>query len=128
MKKKIFAISCMMLFMLMLVTIPSINAEKTMETPTPLFNKMRLAHIKIEGTGSSFTLASEFVLGFGRSGYMRFKLDEGSHIEINKLLDQSDMVILDGSHVITIFGFIGYYQETEMDITLNGFTTLVFWR
>jgi len=88
MKKKIFAISCMMLFML-ITAIPSINAEETIETPTPLFNKMILAHIKIEGTGSSFTLASEFALGFGRSGYMRFKLDEGSHIEINKFLDKT---------------------------------------
>ena len=59
---------------------------------------------------------------------MRFNLDEGSHIEINKFLDTSNMVILDDSHVNTIFGFIGYYQETEMDITLNGFTTLVYWR
>ena len=127
MKKKIFSITVMMIFMLITV-IPMINAGETIETTAPLFNKMSLAHIKIEGTGSSFVIASNFVLGFGRSGYMRFKLDEGSHIEINKFLDTSNMVILDDSHVITIFGFIGYYQETEMDITLNGFTTLVYWR
>lgn len=126
MKKKIFSIACMLI--LIIITIPSINAQETNEITTPLFNSMRLAHIKIEGTGSSFFIASEFVLGFGRSGYIRFKLDEGSHIEINKFLDKSNQVILDGNHVITIFGFVGYYKETELDFTLNGFTTLVFWK
>jgi len=127
MKKKIFSIVCLMLFML-ITAIPIINAQETVETPIPLFNSMTLAHIKIEGTGSSFVIANAFTLGFGRSGYMRFNLDEGSHIEINKFLDTSNMVILDDSHVITIFGFIGYYQETEESITLNGFSALVFWR
>jgi len=109
MKKKIFSIVCLMLFML-ITAIPIINAQETVETPIPLFNSMTLAHIKIEGTGSSFVIAN------------------GSHIEINKFLDTSNMVILDDSHVITIFGFIGYYQETEESITLNGFSALVFWR
>ena len=124
MKKKIFSISCMLLFII--VTIPSINAQEAIETP--IFNSMTVAHIKIEGTGSSFVIANDFVLGFGRGAYMRFKLNEDSHIEINKFLDTSNNIILDGSHVITIFGFIGYYQETEEQITLNGFTALVFWR
>jgi hypothetical protein len=127
MKKKIFAVSCMMIFIL-ITAIPCINAEEEIESTTSLFNSMRLAHIKIDGTGSSFTLANEFILGFGSSGFMRFNLDEGSHIEINKILDPSDILILDGSHVITIFGFIGYYRESEMGINLNGFTTLVIWR
>ncbi|MEE8565438.1 MAG: hypothetical protein V3S79_03525 [Candidatus Thermoplasmatota archaeon] len=126
MKKKIFSISCMLLFII--VTIPSINAQEAIETPIPLFNSMTVAHIKIEGTGSSFVIANDFVLGFGRGAFMRFKLNEDSHIEINKFLDTSNNIILDGSHVITIFGFIGYYQETEEQITLNGFTALVFWR
>ena len=127
MKKKIFSISCMILFIITII-IPTIYAEETSETPTPLFNSMTVAHIKIEGNGTSIIVASEFVLGFGRSAYMRFKLDETSHIEINKFLDTSNKVILDGSYVITIFGFIGYYQEASEEITLNGFTTLVFWR
>ena len=126
MKKKIFSISCILLFII--VTIQSINDQETIETPIPLFNSMTVAHIKIEGTGSSFVIANDFVLGFGRGAYMRFKLNEDSHIEINKFLDTSNNIILDGSHVITIFGFIGYYQETEEQITLNGFTALVFWR
>ena len=63
-----------------------------------------------------------------RQENMRLNLDEGSHIEINKLLDRTNQVIIDGSHLITIFGFIGYYRDSEMDINLNGFTPLVFWR
>ena len=127
MKKKIFSISIMMLFII-ITTIPTIYAEETSITPTPLFNRMTVAHIKIEGNGTSFIIASEFVFGFGRCAYMRFKLDQTSHIEINKFLDTSNKIILDDSHVITIFGFIGYYRETTEDITLNGFSTLVFWR
>jgi hypothetical protein len=127
MKKKIFSISCMMLF-IFITTIPTIYAEESSITPTPIFNRMSVAHIKIEGNGTSFIFGGEFVLGFGRCAYMRFKLDDSSHIEINKFLDTSNKVILDGSHVITIFGFIGYYRETTEDITLNGFATLVFWR
>jgi hypothetical protein len=127
MKNKIFAMSCMMLLIFM-TTLTSINAEQITETPAPLFNSKALAHIKIEGTGSSVVIASSFVLGFGRCAYMRINLDEGSHIEINKFLDQSDKEILDGDYVITIFGFIGYYRETEDSINLNGFTALVFWR
>jgi hypothetical protein len=127
MKKKIFSISCMMLF-IVIATLPTIYAEESSITPAPIFNRMSIAHIKIEGYGTSFIIASEFVLGFGRCAYMRFKLDDSSHIEINRFLDPSNKVILDGSYVITIFGFIGYYQEASEEITLNGFTTLVFWR
>jgi hypothetical protein len=127
MKKKIFAISSMIIFVLILA-IPLISAEETMETPTPLFNKMSLAHIKIDGIGTSTVIAGDFTLGFGRCAYMRFNLDEGSHIEINKFLDRTNMVTLDDDHIVTIFGFVGYFKETETDITLNGFTTLVFWR
>jgi len=127
MKKKIFAISSMMLFML-ITAMPSIIAEETIETPMPLFNSMALAHIKVEGTGTSTIIAGDFTLGFGRCAYMRFNLDQGSHIEINKFLDKTNMVLLDDDHVITIFGFVGYYRETEMDISLNGFAILVSWR
>jgi len=124
--KKIFSIICISVFILS--AIPIVNAEEKNEIPIPIFNKMSLAHIKIDGSGTSIVLASEFVLGFGRCAYMRFKLEEDSNIEINKLLDQTNMITLDGSHIVTIFGFIGYYKETENDITLNGFTTLVYWR
>jgi hypothetical protein len=117
-----------MMLLTIITSIPAITAEEKIETQTTIFDSMNIAHIKIDGSGSSKILASSFVLGFGRCGYMRFKLDESSHIEINKFLDQSDKIILDGSYIITIFGFIGFYKETDIDITLNGFSTLVFWR
>ena len=127
MNKRIFSISCMLIF-IFLAAFPMINAEEKLEAPTPLFNKMALAHIKIDGNGSSLIIAGEFVVGFGRCAYIRFNLDDTSHIEINKFLDRTNQVELDGSHVITIFGFVGYYRETDVSINLNGFTALVFWR
>jgi hypothetical protein len=124
--KKILSFACILIFILS--AIPIVNAEETNEAPLPLFDKMSLAHIKIDGSGSSFIIAGEFILGFGRCAYMRFKLEEESHIEINKFLDQSNIITLDGSHTVTIFGFVGYYKETDTDITINGFATLVYWR
>lgn len=126
-KKKIFSIICMMLFMI-ISSIPMISAQETIEIPTPIFNKMALAHIKIDGNGSSIIIASSFVLGFGRCVYMRFKLDESSHIEINKFLDETNQVVLDGNNVVTIFGFVGYYRGKDDSVNLNGFTTLVYWK
>lgn len=105
-KKKIFSIFCIMLFLIM-TFIPMICAKETIEIPTPIFDKMALAHIKIYGNGSSLIIASEFVLGFGRCAFMRFKLDESSNIEINKFLDKTNQVVLDSNHVVTIFGFVG---------------------
>ena len=91
--KKILSFTCILIFIFS--AIPIVNAEETNETPLPLIDKMSLAHIKIEGSGSSFVIAGEFVLGFGRCAYMRFKLEEESHIEINKFLDQSNIIIQD---------------------------------
>ena len=126
MNKKILSFTCILIFVLS--AIPIVNAEETNEVPLPIFNKMSLAHIKIDGAGSSIVIAGEFVIGFGRCAYMRLKLEEESHIEINKFLDQSNIITLDGSHIITIFGFVGYNKETDTDISINGFTTLVYWR
>lgn len=127
MKNKIFTISCI-LILTSLVVLPNINAQEQLEIPENLLNKMTLTHIKIDGYGSSFYLASEFILNFGRSAYMRFNLDETSHIEINKFLDRSNIIELDGNYIINILGFVGYFKETENSITLNGYAFFVFWR
>lgn len=127
MKNKVFSIICMLLF-IMTASIPTMSAQQTINVPTPIFNKMAQAHIKIDGSGSSFIIASTFVLGFGRCVYMRLKLDESSHIEINKLMNKTNQVVLDGSQIVTLFGFIGYYKEKDNSINLNGFVVLVYWK
>ncbi len=126
-KMKIFSVICIALFISM-ISIPIISAQETIEISTPIFNKMTLAHIKINGNGNSIVIANEFILGFGRCAYIRLKLNEESHIEINKFLNKTNQVILDGNNVINIFGFIGYYKEKDDSINLNGFTALIYWR
>lgn len=126
-RKKFIIISCFLIFLLISIQ-PVISAQTRMETTTPLLNKMTLAYIKIDGYGSSFIIAGDFVLGFGSCDYMRFKLDDFSHIEINKFLDKNNQFILDGNNIITIFGFVGYYRETSDSISLNGFTALILCR
>ena len=118
--------------MLILVITPSlsmISAEEIKkEEPTPIFENMFLAHITISGNGSSLILSSGLGSGFGTWPYMRFKMSETGHIEINKFLNKTDLVVLDGEQVISIIGFIGYYKKNKDNITLNGFAAIVTWR
>ena len=125
--KKLFSIICMLLLMTT-PTISIISAEETMDAQIPILDKMVFARIKIDGNGSSLIIAGSFVLGFGRCAYIRFKMDEGSYIEINKFLDKTNQVVLDGDYVVTIFGFVGYFRERGNSIALNGFATIVYWR
>lgn len=125
--KKIFSIICM-LILIITPTFSMVSAQDTIEEPVQLLDKMVLSHIKIDGNGSSIIIYSSFVLGFGRCTYMRLNMDEFSHIEINKFLDETNQVVLDGHYVVTIFGFVGYFRERGNSITLNGFATIVYWR
>ena len=126
-KKKIFSIICMLLFIIT-PTFSIVSAHDTIEAPVQLLDKMVFSRIKIDGNGSSIMFYSSFVLGFGRCTYMRLNMDEYSHIEINKFLDETNQVVLDGHYIVTIFGFIGFFRERANSITLNGFAAIVYWR
>lgn len=126
MKKKKFLIICIALSII-ITSIPMISAQETLEIPTPIFNKMAIAHVEIDGEGSSIIIASKFVFGFGRCAFMRIKLDDSGHIEIYKPQDETNHTVLDGNHVVIIFGFFGYYENTD-DIELDGFAALVYWK
>ena len=123
MKKKIIAISCFLLFIL--IAFPNFQAQETIETP--IFNNMSYAHVIVKGSGSTFMLASNFALGIGRCGYMRIRLEDNGQVLINPFLDPTNVTVLEGNHVVTLFGFFGYYRSAD-DITLNGMTLFVSWR
>ncbi len=127
-KKKLIPIFCMLL-LLITPSLSMISAEEIKkEEPTPIFENMVLAHITISGNGTSLILSSGLGSGFGTWPYMRFKMSETGHIEINKFLNKTNQVILDGVHVVNIIGFIGYYKKNKDNITLNGFAAIVSWR
>jgi len=123
MKKKIFAISCVTLFLL--IGVPNVQAQETIETP--IFNNMTMAHVTIKGSGDTFVMAGTFILGFGKCSFMRITLEDDGHVEINKFLDSSNVTVLDGSRVVTLFGFFGYYRHTD-EINLDGVALLAFWK
>lgn len=123
MKKKIFAISCVTLFLL--IGLPNIQAQETIETP--IFNNMPMAHVTVKGSGTEFIMAGNFILGFGKCGFIRITLEDDGHVEINKFLDSSNVTVLDGSHVVTLFGFFGYYRHAA-EINLVGVALLAFWK
>ena len=122
MNKKILSIFCVTLCIL--IAVPNFQAQETIETS--LLNNMAGAHVTITGSGTVFILAGSFTFGVGRGGFMRFKLEEDAHVEINKILDPSNVTILDGSHTVTLFGFLGYYRHID-DINANGLVLLAFW-
>ena len=88
MNKKIISIFCVVLFIL--IAVPNFQAQET--TETSLFNYMAGAHVNIKGSGTTFILAGSFILGIGRCSFMRLKLEEDAHVEINKFLNSSVLV------------------------------------
>jgi hypothetical protein len=122
MKKKIFALSCLLLFLLM--GSYNIQAQETINAPR--FNKMSLAHVSIIGSGTELILGGSFIWGFGNCILMRVNLEEDGHVEINKFLDPSDVIILDGCHVIYLIGFFGYNRHVNK-IILDGVALQVIW-
>jgi hypothetical protein len=87
------------------------------------FSNMTLCHIKIQGEGEILTIGPHFVLGIGTSTYFKVELESGT-VEIKNLIDSSDIVLLDGSQNIRIFGFFGYFNS---QIKINGFALLTTW-
>ena len=122
MKKKIFALSCIML--LTLFVIPTGNSQEIV-TNTAV-NTMPIAHVVIKGNGSAFLVHGNFTAGFGRCWAMIVKLENDGHVEINKLFDTSNITVLEGSRGVILIGFIGVYKHTN-GIKLNGVALIAIW-
>jgi len=122
MKKKILAISCIMLFLLFVI--PTGNSQEIVKDTA--LNTMPVAHVVIKGNGTVRLVCSISLPGFGRALAMIVKLETDGHAEINKLFDTSNITVLEGSRVVILIWFIGFYYH-ESGINLNGVALLAVW-
>jgi hypothetical protein len=124
MKKKIFALSCIMLFLL--AAIPTCTAQETVQTTAK--ETMLFAYVVIEGnTITPLFIGYHFIAGFGTSSAMIAKLDTTGHVEINKLFKNSDTIVVDGSRVVILIGFIGHLRWEDGRLLLYGAAVFVSW-
>jgi len=123
MRKKIFAISCIMLFLL--CVLPTCNSQEIVKDTA--LNIMPIAHVVVKGNATAFYLGYHFIAGIGRCWAMIVILKNDGHVEINKLFDTSNITVLDGSRIVTLIGFIGYLKMVKSDINLNGVALLAVW-
>jgi len=123
MKKKILAISCIMLFLLFVP--PTCNSQEIVKNTA--LNTMPVAHVVIKGNGTAFLVHGNFTAGIGRCWAMIVTLENDGHVEINKLFDTSNITVLDGSRVVILIGFIGYYYHHMDGIKLNGVSLIAVW-
>jgi hypothetical protein len=99
-----------------------------------IFNNMFMAKVKFRGsvdlTIIPKTIFCFSIAGFGFCPFIRLKLSDNSHMEINRLFHPSEKIILDGDNIVIIFGFIGYHRELIdwFDITIKGVGLNVIWR
>jgi hypothetical protein len=115
MKKKIFALSCILLFLLCII--PTCNSQNIVTATA--FNTMFIAHVVIKGNGTAYLIHDNFTAGFGRCWAMIVNLKTDGYVEINKLFDTSNITVLEGSRVVALIGFIGVYNPGG-GIKLNG--------
>jgi hypothetical protein len=125
MKKKIFAISCIMLFLL--CVLPTCNSQEIVKDTA--LNTMPIAHVIIKGNASAFFIGYHFIAGIGRCLAMIVILKTDGHVEINKLFNTSNTTVLDGSRVVILIGFIGYLKMKMIIsvINLNGVALIAVW-
>ena len=124
MKKKIWALSCIMLFLL--TAIPTCTAQETVQTTAK--EKMFFAYVFIEGNPiTPLFVGYHFIAGFGRLSVMIAKLDATGHVEISKLSDPINTIIVDGSRVVLLIGFIGHLRWENGKLVMYGVAVFVSW-
>ncbi len=123
MKKKIFVISCIMLFLI--CVIPTCNSQEIVKDTA--LNTMPIAHVVIKGNATLFFMGYHFIAGVGRCHAMIVNLKANGYAEINKLFDTSNITVLEGSRGVLLIGFIGYYYPHVDGIKLNGVALIAVW-
>ena len=123
MKKKIFALSCIMLFLL--AAIPICTAQETEQTTAK--ETMSFAYVVIDGDTTPLFVGYHFIGGFGICSAMMAKLDTTGHVEINKFFGNSDTIVVDGSRIVLLIGFIGHLTWEEGKLHLHGLAVFVSW-
>ena len=117
-------ISIVIIVLILFAAIPLGLAQKT--NPTITKESMFFSYVVIEGNPIiPLFIGYHFIAGFGKLSLMRARLDNTGHIEINKLFENSDTIILDGSRVVLIIGFIGHLRWEEGKLLMYGLTTFI---
>jgi hypothetical protein len=122
MKKKIFAISCIMLFLFFVL--PSCSSQEIVKDTA--LNTMAIAHVVINGNGTVRLIHRYSLPGIGSCLAMIATLKTDGHLEINKLFNTSNTTVLDGSCVVILIVFEGAYYH-ESGIKVNGIALIAVW-
>ena len=123
MKKKILAMSCIMLFFLSVI--PTCNSQEIVKDTA--LNTMPMAHVVIKGNATLFFVGYHFIAGIGRCHVMLVNLKANGYVEINKVFDTSNPIVLDGRGVVLLIEFTGYLKMVESGVNLNGVVLLAVW-
>lgn len=112
--------------MLLLSTILPISiANETEQNNTSGINSMIFCDVHIKGEATVKLLRDFFVLGFGKSFYMKVDLKDGS-IEIESNKNPTNRVELTGSYQIHLIGFLGHYSHL-LKTRIGGKALIAIW-
>ena len=122
MKKKIFAISCMLLFL-----VTGLSMSTAIETKKSNgIESMAYCNVSITGTATEQIVKGNFFLGFGSCFYMRVDLENDGSIEISSITNPANKIELDDSHQVHLIGFNGFYSHI-IKTRINGKALLAIW-
>ena len=124
MKEKTVVIFVVML--LVATILPTTMATESEQQTRSSFDGMALCRVSIKGRGTEYLLMDSFVFGSGKCAFMIIDLKKDGYVELFSLIDPSNPVILEGRHVISLFGFAGEYSHL-LKIRVDGFAFFAIW-
>ena len=113
-----------MYYAVFLFVLPTCNSQEIVNDTA--LNTRPIAHVVIKGNGTAFPIHSNFKASIGGCWAMIVTLKADGHVEINKLFDTSNPTVLDGSRIVILIGFIGFYNHAG-GINLDGVALLAVW-
>lgn len=106
--------------------VENIHKEAAEEPSRLQSGGMPFVHVVATGNGSCTSFGGSLVLGFGTCLAMIVRLESNGYIEISSLIESSSNVTLEGSHRVTIIGFMGL-RWTRPQINVNGLALYAMW-
>ena len=127
-KKVVGILVCVLLLgtLLPVTGIENIPKEATEESSRLQSGGMPFVHVVATGNGSCTLFGGSFVLGFGTCLAMIVNLESNGYIKVSSLIESSSNVTLEGSHRVTIVGFMGL-RWTRPQIIVMGIALYTMW-
>ncbi len=85
-----------------------------------------LSQVFAQGNGTYYMVGGRFIWGFGYCSFMAVYLDEDGYLEINPLSNNSESIILEGSHHFYMLGFLGF-QSSRDRVLITGIALFTLW-